>query len=255
MDPEEAIGQIVEVIDGIKSGEANSSALKKLLVKYDAKFEDPSDLYCDSFEIFSEAINDDEFRADGVGDNPVTDPEVLRLVYEYCCPGDENIEVILATSPYCPEDLLDKLAESDYSWEEDGTTQALARNQSESNLMNKLSKSQDPATRYFVAINPATELDILFNLANEPLSENNGWCDSYLYTGMFQDEIEKNTIKYAVLNNPNASKELLSAMLKEIEESIVLLETENDFLKSVYAKLKLYLEEKLKTFGEEIENR
>jgi hypothetical protein len=162
-----------------------------------------------------EIINDSDWRSDEVGKKCVADPNILRELYEVLAKIDENTELIFATNPYTPIDVLEVLAESTFDWEEDGTSSTLARNTSNELLLRKLASSPDPSTRYSVAENPKTPADVLHSLAaDEEFSEHMLYMAfdggmSPLATDP-AEEMVKCSIKFAVIHNPKTPLETIS---------------------------------------------
>lgn len=155
----------------------------------------------DSEDELSLALNDAEWRADSIGESATHCGDLLDLVYRHLVRFNENIEVILATNPYISPALIDKLAQSQYAWEEDGTTQALARNTSNEQVLAQLSTSDDNSTRYDVASNPHTPAEVLARLAQDVDISNSRW-----FIGRGLDSF----IQVAVVNNPATPTETLA---------------------------------------------
>jgi hypothetical protein len=213
MDHEEQRDQLNELFEGIRDGE-------NLVAKLEARFkaimkDEPEDFFLDMNEDFSLWINDADWREDYVGDEAIQDGKIFELVYKYAVPFNEDLEIVLASSPYCPKSVLDLLLESTYMWEEDGTTQALARNQSNPVILERLATNEDGSTRFYVAANTATPPQTL-----DLLSSDNGISDSLVYMSNYgedPDRFSRTYIRYAVAENPNTSVETLQRMLNQIE--------------------------------------
>lgn len=164
-------------------------------------------------EAVNEIVNDSEWRSDEIGSNAISDPDTLRDLYPILCGIDQNVEVVFATNPHIPLDITQILSESDYEWEEDGTTSALARNTSNQAILRELSNSPDPSTRFSVALNTNTPRDVL-----DILSQDEGFSRHRLYLSFDggwqgQNSIEvgyiRCSIKFAVLSNSNTSIETI----------------------------------------------
>ena len=240
---DESWEEVIEEFKRFHDGEGSINNLDNLL-KEIVKNDETDEAFIDTEDLFSDFINDDSFRSDDTGPNAITDPEVFRIVYKYC-DLNENIEVVLATSPHCPKDIIDKLAESEFEWEEDGTKQALARNQKDENLLRELATA-DPSTRYCVAGNPHTPLDVLEMLSKDTeysYSESYVWDSRYSELGP-----ESVLIRYAVVNNPNCSLQILESMKidtsaskdKDLQSLSKILDKKIDFLKNKMASPSLY---------------
>jgi hypothetical protein len=213
MDSELLIEKLGELFDSIKDGSGNLKKLESLLKKID-KLDDPYEAIMECEDYFSEWINDSEWRSDEIGDEAITDPKVFELVFQYICPHDPNIEVVLARSPNCPQALISKLELSDYGWEEDGTTQALARNQNDVGLLTRLAENPDPSTRYYVASNPSTTVTVLTQLAKD-----NGYSPSLVFMNKFDEDPNRwvySLIKFAVMSNPNTSQDILEDIYSQL---------------------------------------
>jgi len=165
-------------------------------------------------EEVNEIINDAAWRSDSVGKKCVTNPEILSELYPILTKIDENTELVFATNPYTPLEILNALCESNYSWEEDSTASCLARNTSNESLLKILSTKSDPSTRYSVAANIKTPIEILKSLAaDEQFSQH------MLYLtfdgGMSPNasdpilEMTKSSIKFAVIHNVHTPLEVI----------------------------------------------
>jgi len=213
MDQDEQRDLLAELFERIRDGEnlvAKLEARLKSIMK-----DDPEEFYVDMNEDFSLWINDGEWREDYAGEKAIQNGKIFELVHMYACPFNEDLEVVLASSPYCPRSVLDSLLKSTYMWEEDGTTQALARNQTNPEILHLLATNEDGSTRFFVATNQATSA-----LTLELLSTDNGISESlgYMYNyGDDPDRFSRTYIRYAVAENLNTSAETLQRMLGQIE--------------------------------------
>jgi hypothetical protein len=156
-------------------------------------------------EAVYEIVNNDEWRSDKVGEDVIKNPDTLRNLYTILKEIDENTEVVFATNPYTPIDVLNELCKSTFSWEEDGTTSALARNTTNSDVLNRLANNPEDSTRFSVAANPSTPLETL-----EKLAEDEGFSNHKLYwahvDGLSPVEC---SVKSAVMKNPSTPKHVL----------------------------------------------
>lgn len=162
-----------------------------------------------------EIINDSDWRSDEVGKKCVADPEILRQLYPILTKIDKNTELVFATNPHTPLEILEELSDSTYDWEEDGTASALARNTDKEPLLKKLAVDPDPSVRFSVAENPKTPQEILQLLAADEF-----FSEHMLYMafdgGMSPsasdpaEEMVKCSIKFAVLHNPNSPIAVIS---------------------------------------------
>lgn len=181
-------------------------ALRTFLQQLDGLVSDDDEDDLDAFledceDELSLALNDAEWRADSIGESATRCGDLLDLVYQHLVRFNENIEVILATNPYISPALIDKLSQSQYAWEEDGTTQALARNTSNEQVLAQLSTCDDSSTRYDVASNPHTPAEVLARLAQDVDISNSLW-----FIGRGLDSF----IQVAVVNNPATPTETLA---------------------------------------------
>jgi hypothetical protein len=223
MNPEEFSEEFFEVLRGIVSGEVELIELKEFMAR--AKNDcDTEDLEFSEFleEAFPDAIceevheliNGSSWRSDEVGTNCVTDSELLSGLFPVLVQIDQNNELVFATNPNTPKEIIEKLTQSTYSWEEDGTTNTLARNTTNPSILEKLSDSADSSTRFSVAANPHTPRNVLMKLASdEDFSQNRVYVS--LDGGMsphvtdLASEIVSCSIKYAVVNNLNTPSEIV----------------------------------------------
>jgi hypothetical protein len=149
-------------------------------------------------EEVNEIINDHSWRSDLIGEKALKDQEILRDLFEILLPFDENIEVVFATNPYTPEDVLVKLCSSTFTWEEDSTTSALARNTKDQNILKQLLLVADESTKFSIAGNLNTPMEVL-----ETLADDEGFSHHKLYWAHADGlEIFQCSIKYSVLHNP-----------------------------------------------------
>lgn len=153
---------------------------------------------------FSIILNDSNFR-DECGLNANKCSELFELVLKYCCPLNENIEVVLALNKFIPISVVKKLEKSVFSWEEDGTTQALARTTNDPALLKRLAKSRENSTRYEVAVNTCTPPEVLSELIQDyDISDSFWYCRAGLPTSLIQ---------YAVVSNPCTPKSTLAEVV------------------------------------------
>ena len=202
---EDIVDNFYELIEKIVAGKKKPSALRDFVQGFEAaciKEElDPQATFSDYFDVVcegvSEIVNDSDFRSDELGENATTNSEVLRILYESVMEYDENLGVVLATNPHTPLEILEELSESTYSWEEDGVTNALARNTTNVEILKKLSTNEEGATRFSVAQNRLTPIEII-----EALADDNEYSRHLLYMNKFETfPFIQSTVKYAVLTN------------------------------------------------------
>lgn len=246
MESEEFHEQLLQLLEAMCSDSKNLPEfigffenLKKESKEANEDYEDyVGNLLFDTIcEEAAEFINDSQFGIDEIGPNAVSDADVLRAIYENICSIDENVEVVLATNPNTPVDILDKLTDSTFSWEEDGTTDALARNTSNINILTKLSRNEEGSTRYSVAANIATPHEVLANLAkDEGTSDHEATMTRYDNT-----EPAFLYIKFAVLNNSNCPKTLI----QDFADGKLGIAGDDNYSKKVNSYLHKYANEKL----------
>ena len=159
-----------------------------------------TDMMTDLEYELSEILNDSDFRAVS-GRNASKCSELFLLIMKYCCPLNENIEVVLALNKHIPLSIVEKLEESNFHWEEDGTTQALARTTTNPDLLRRLANSKENSTRYEVSANVNTPSEVLTDLIKDP-----DISDSLWYRG---EGFPLSLIQYAVVSNPNTPAEAL----------------------------------------------
>jgi hypothetical protein len=148
----------------------------------------------------SEILNDSDWR-EASGPDASKCSELFALIMTYCCPLNENIEVVLALNSHIPTSVIEKLEESNFFWEEDGTTQALARTTTNRELLRRLANSKENSTRFEVAANVNTPSDVLAELVKDA-----GFSDSYWFC---HRGFPVSLIQYAVVTNPNTAAETL----------------------------------------------
>ena len=163
-------------------------------------------------------LNDTGFRSEDAGPNATNCERLLEIVYKKLVPFNENFEVVLALNPFLPGAIVEKLIKSEFYWEEDGTTQALARATSNPAILQKLSKSKNNSTRYEVAANPSCPSDILEKLAHDVEISDSFW---YCNNGM------ESFIQVAVVRNINTPRPVIEGFLTE-----KYFFSEQDFIKS-----------------------
>lgn len=171
-------------------------------------------------EEVNEIINDSDWRSDEVGEKCISDPDILRELYPILTTLEENIEIVFATNPNTPIDILDKLAESTFEWEEDGTASTLARNTNNAQLLRKLANNSEPSIRYSVASNPNTPSDVLLSLAaDEDFSEHMVYVtfDGGLSPVAIDaaDELVKCAIKFVVIHNVSTPLEAITQIAND----------------------------------------
>ena len=224
MEPEAVEEKFFSLLRSISRGEEPPQNLGLYIDEIESFCEDDGialsefleDVFMDVIcEEVHQIINDSDWRSDEVGKKCVVDAEVLRELYPVLVKIEENIELVFATNPNTPVDILQELAESTYDWEEDGTASTLARNTTNEHLLRKLAANSDPSTRYSVAGNPRTPEDIL-----QLLSTDEQFSEHMMYVtfdgGMSPfatdpaEEMVKCSIKFAVVHNPNTPLKTIS---------------------------------------------
>ena len=169
IEPDFLLDQLQKTV--LEPTSVNIQELENLLKRIDAYIEESElnaeDFYEDIHVDVAPIINGVEFRDDIVSEDATTNIESLQLVADYIAKADENVEVVLATNPFISEDLKWHLAESEFEWEEDGTREALARNQNDPKLLTHLAKIGNTNVRHQVALNHNTPADVLDNLAQD----------------------------------------------------------------------------------------
>jgi len=206
----------------LNPSETNINKLEKQLIKVSKylkkceKDEEYSEMLVDTEEEVSKFLNDSWFRSDQIGEKVCTNEKILDLVYEYLAKDNENIEVVLATNPYISKNLLENLLNSNFSWEEDGTQQVLARNRKEAGTLQKLSEVDDWNVQHAVAMNSNTPADVL-----EHLVTSTGQCNFQVEEFLFGEVSPyKGFVRWACLENPNISKVAIEKVLKGELESL-----------------------------------
>ena len=238
----ELFEEAILVLENFKSGVGKLEKFEKLMKKA-IRLDPDGEFMSDSEDIFSDLINDSEFRSDKVGPGAIKEASVFSALIKFA-EYNENIEVVLATAPYCPADVLEILERSVFSWEEDGTTQALARNQSDPDLLTRLAERGDSSTRFDVAANSRTPLKVLEKLSKDP-----EYSDSLNFLTRFNSNaIYQNMIRYAVAGNSKVSKDLLNEMVVTLENGESLnhpyidLNLHNEALRELVAYIKIRLD-------------
>ena len=174
-DEEVELEKLFEVLEHVveKQTEKNKEKLRKILSKIDAHHKalaedgEYTEMYVDIEYELAPLLNDAEFRSNEVGENALQDTEIFDLFYEFVAIHNENVEVVLASSPFISEELKWKLAESEFEWEEDGTREALARNQNDPKLLIHLAEVGNVNVRFQVALSRFTPVETLDELALE----------------------------------------------------------------------------------------
>ena len=213
--------------------EAIESFLKLAFRKFKAEDED-CELFYDLEDELCLIINDAEWRSDKVGKKVITDPVLLDLLAKYLNVLNENNEIIFATNPYISDFLKNKLAKSDFEWEEDGTQLALARNTSDPELLAKIAKSDSEGARFMVAMNPNTSPKTLHKLAQDL-----GQCNAQVSEIAFGEITRVNSyIRWAALKNPNCDNKTLQTYLNGKFPSLFQ-DEDAEIKKSVFRSLNL----------------
>lgn len=203
---EDIVDDFYDLLEKIIAGKKQPTALKDFMQNFEtacmkaelnphATFSDYFDVVCEGV---SEIVNDSDFRSDELGENATSNTEILTILYESVMEYDENLGVVLATNTHTPFEILEKLSDSDYSWEEDGVTNALARNTISVEILKRLASNEEGSTRFSVAQNKLTPIEII-----ETLSDDNGYSRHLLFMNKFEDyPFIQSTVKYAVVTNP-----------------------------------------------------
>ena len=203
--------ELLILLKNAKSG--NESALTALevhlkiiksYVKAVEANDDFTEILIDTEGDFSQILNDAGFR-DTPGPKPCKSHELFELVLKYCCPLNENIEVVLARNEFIPLTVTKKLEKSTFSWEEEGTTQTLARITKDADLLTRLSKSKENSTRYEVAANIHTPVEVLSKLAKDQDISDSLW---YCSIGM-----PLSLIQFAVISNASTPRLVLESVI------------------------------------------
>jgi hypothetical protein len=203
---EDIVDDFYELLEKIVAGKKKPTAMRDFMQSFEEaciKAElDPQATFSDYFDVacegVSEIVNDSDFRSDELGENATSNTEILTILYESVMEYDENLGVVLATNIHTPLEILEKLSESDYSWEEDGVTNALARNTINVEILKKLSTNEEGSTRFSVAQNKLTPIEII-----ETLADDNDYSRHLLFMNKFEEfPFIQSTVKYAVLTNP-----------------------------------------------------
>lgn len=203
---DEIVDDFYDLLERIVAGKKKPAALSEFMQKFEAacikEDLDPFNVFSEYFDVVcegvSEIVNDSDFRSDELGENATTDPEFLTALYDSLIEYDENVGVVLATNIHTPLEVLEKLTESTCSWEEDGVTNALARNTNNVEILRKLASNEEGSTRFSVAENTFTPIEII-----ETLADDNEYSDHLIYMNKYEDfPFIQSTVKYAVLSNP-----------------------------------------------------
>jgi len=203
---EDIADDFYDLLEKIVAGKKKPAALREFMQSFEAACTkaglDSSSVFSEYFDIVcegvSEIVNDSDFRSDELGENATTNPEILTLLFESVMEYDENVGVVLATNIHTPLEILGKLAEWDYSWEEDSVTNALARNTDKVEILRKLATHDEGSTKYSVAENKLTPADVL-----KVLADSNDCSFHLLYMNKYEDfNFFQSTVKYAVITNP-----------------------------------------------------
>jgi hypothetical protein len=205
---EDITDDFYDLLEKIVAGKKKPAALSEFMESFEVACakagQDSSNVFSEYFDIVcegvSEIVNDADFRSDELGENATTNPEILTLLFESVMKYDENVGVVLATNTHTPLEILEKLAEWDYSWEEDSVTNALARNTDKVEILRKLATHEEGSTRFSVAENKLTPSDVL-----EALADSNDCSDHLINMNRYGDHdftFFQSMVKYAVLTNP-----------------------------------------------------
>ncbi len=195
-----------DLLEKIVAGKKKPAELREFMQSFEAACakagQDSSNVFSEYFDIVcegvSEIVNDSDFRSDELGENATTNTEILTLLFESVMEYDENVGVVLATNIHTPFEILEKLAEWEYSWEEDSVTSALARNTDKVEILRKLATHEEGSTKYSVAENKLTPADVL-----QALADSNDCSFHLLYMNKYEDfSFFQSTVKYAVITNP-----------------------------------------------------
>ncbi len=162
-----------------------------------------------------EIINNSEWRSDSIGKKCITDPETLKALFPILTRIDQNTELIFASNPHTPLEILEELSHSTYDWEEDGTSSTLARNTNNEALLRVLAMSPDPSTRFSVAGNRFCPTDVLMSLSSDDqfsrhllfMTFSGGMSPSATDPA---EEMAKCSVKYALIHNPATPLEVVS---------------------------------------------
>lgn len=205
MDEEQFIEDLLARLASAKACDADSvgslSALLESLEEIAAHIDVDPELLLEGIEDeVSVLLNDAQWLEDQIGPAATSCPELLRLVNGRLACFNQNLEVVLATNPHSPDDVLEQLMESDFAWEEYGTTQAIARNSSRPDFLQRLAASSEGSTRFEVAANVNTPPQILAKLAGD-----RGFSESLWYCGNGLMSF----IQVAVARNPRTDQETL----------------------------------------------
>ena len=192
-----------------------------------------SEIFSDfAFEL-APLINGTDFRVDQVTDAATQSPELLAIIAKYIAIRDENAEVVLATNPFISEELKWQLAESEFEWEEDGTREALARNQKDPKLLEYLAEVGNVNVRHQVALSPITPAHVLDDLANDTEP-----CNFQMEECLFGELSDfRGFARWCVVGNSSTSKSTLERILRG-EVAPINDKADAEILKVVQARLK-----------------
>ena len=235
-DTDQALEDLNVLLDNACDGDATAikeleSHLKEIetFIKDFGDKDEMDNIYVDIEYEIVELVNDADWREDEAGPNAIQNHDVLRLIYKYIASENENVEVLLACNPYIPEDVLKELMASEFYWEEDGTQQALARNRKEDWVLRQLAESDQEGVRYEVALNPHTPAEVLDSLVGDV-----GQCDWRVEEIKFGETSPyRGYIRWALIQNPNTSKE---ALVKIAEGQVTSISPETDEILQKMAK-------------------
>lgn len=211
--PEKLLSQLQKAV--VDPTTTNIQELEELLRTIDAFIQESedngeyNDFYEDIHLYAAPILNGVEFRDDTVVDDATSNIQVLQLVSDYIATRDENVEVILATNPHISEALKWHLAESEFEWEEDGTREALARNQNDPKLLAYLARVGNTNVRHQVALNHNTPADVL-----DKLVEDIDQCNFQMEECLFGELTAfRGFARWCVAQNPNTDLSTIKRIL------------------------------------------
>jgi hypothetical protein len=215
---EDIVDDFYDLLEKIVAGKKKPNALKVFMEEFEAaclKTDfDPEATFSDYFDVVcegvSEIVNDSDFRSDELGENATSNTEILTIIYESVMKYDENLGVVLVTNIHTPLEILEELSDSSYSWEEDGVTNALARNTTNVEILKKLATNEEGATRFSVAQNKLTPIEVI-----KTLCDDNGYSRHLLFMNKFEVyPFIQSTVKYAVVTNPRTPAKIVEEFSK-----------------------------------------
>jgi Asp-tRNA(Asn)/Glu-tRNA(Gln) amidotransferase C subunit len=234
--------RLIELLElaTLGSENLNLKKLEKQLKRIDSYLQqmedegEDSEFYVDIAFDISPILNGVEFRTDEVSEDAIKSPEILSMVEKYVASRDENVEVVLATNPHLSEELKWSLAASEYEWEEDGTREALARNQDDPKLLEYLAEVGNVNVKHQVALNTLTPASVLDRLAEETEQ-----CNFQMEECLFGElSTFRGYARWCVAQNPNTDTATLQRI---IGNQLVSLGAEADGVIAQVAKTRLGL--------------